>query len=676
MGRRTRRWSPAPPPLVISEIRVRLSMLPTRAVLGALLSVALIGAAVASFAADPTAGCSFTDPAGDSAVGPAAGDDDLDIVRVGFSSDATTFYASVQLKKLKVTGPDNYPGDDFELDFTYNKKSIQMGATRVPNPDGSGNLKSSNYAIVDGTNSASSAPSLKATYNLTTSVFTTQVSLADLAKLGGAPSAGAVLTGLGATAYAYLGTPEETADTATSPKGAAFAIGGSSCDGTASGGPAPAPSASATSPAAATASPTASASGSAAPSGTPNPSVSAGPGGGGAADGPVPGCVDITDPKGDAQPNATNPGAPTPNDPDLDILAVNFQTEPQTIKGYLKIDKLGTAPQVGNGHRFDVMFNVGAKSVEVYAGQPDAVAANANAALVAAGQSAPAAGGVRIAGTYNASIKTSAVFDVKNSRVVLSVDRPTLEKALAATVPDGTVVKATAGHSRNFTPTAGSVLADTAQAAKAEEQVYTVGDNRCFQASSTPPAAASGGATITFTAPSRVQSSDTEAVTATLKDDKGAPMAGKRVTAQVGSGPVAAGTTNTSGQVRLAARVSDPAGSRLLLIRYPGDPSGAGAAQARTSINVVAEVSKIAYRSTGAGTTRTFTITLTDDDAPTKHPYAGSTVTFGFSGKTVKATTDRLGRASVQAKPGAHIDVRYAGRSGYVRAGTARTVVA
>jgi hypothetical protein len=153
-------------------------------------------------------------------------------------------------------------------------------------------------------------------------------------------------------------------------------------------------------------------------------------------------------------------------------------------------------------------------------------------------------------------------------------------------------------------------------------------------------------------------------------------MAGKRVTAQAGSGPVAAGTTNASGQVRLLARVTDPAGSRLLLVRYPGDPGGGGAVQARHSIYVVAEVSKIAYRSTGAGATRTFTITLTDDDAPTKHPYAGSTVTFGFSGRTVKATTDRFGRASVQAQQGAHIDIRYPGRGSYVRAATARTVVA
>jgi hypothetical protein len=119
----------------------------------------------------------------------------------------------------------------------------------------------------------------------------------------------------------------------------------------------------------------------------------------------------------------------------------------------------------------------------------------------------------------------------------------------------------------------------------------------------------------------------------------------------------------------------DAAGSRTLLVSYAGDASGAGAAQVRRSIAVVAEVSKIAYRSSGTGSVHTFTITLTDDDSPSRHPYAGALVTFGYSGKTVSVRTDSAGRASVQAKPGAHIDVRYGGRSGYVRPATARTVV-
>jgi hypothetical protein len=112
----------------------------------------------------------------------------------------------------------------------------------------------------------------------------------------------------------------------------------------------------------------------------------------------------------------------------------------------------------------------------------------------------------------------------------------------------------------------------------------------------------------------------------------------------------------------------------VLSVRAPGDADGSGKAEARTSINVVAEVSKIAYRSSGTGSTRTFTITLTDDDAR-RNPFAGALVKFAYSGKSVSVRTDSAGRASVKAGAGAQINVSYAGRSGYVRPATARTTV-
>lgn len=662
---------------------MRSSLLPRRAVLGAVLSVSLVGAGLAAFAADPTAGCSFTDPAGDSSIpnGNGASDDDLDLLTLGYSTNSTSLLLSAKLKKLTGSGPDLFAGDDYEFDFTVNKKVFEVGATRIGDPRGGPPLDVTAYVYVDGTEKA--ATSLKAVYDVKASVVEVSISSTDLSKLAGVPIDGAPLTALSVFSFAYTGGPERQADVAKPAAPVTWTYGAAACDG---GTAAPAPSTGASPSASASAAPSSSASPAASSSASPAASGSASPAGSGApaapvADGPTPGCADITDPKGDASPNATNPGAPTPNDPDLDILAVNFQTEPETLKAYLKIDKLGTKPASGNGHRFNAKFTAGTKTVEVYGGQPDAVASGANGVLVPAtgsipsglpvGPSAPAAGGVRIGGTYNATIKTSAVFDVKNSRVVLAIDRATLDKALGTPLADGTVVKATSAGSAVYSPTGGNIPADTAQAAKPEEQVYAIGDNKCFAA-----VAASGGTpTVTVSAPARVQTSDRAPVALTFTDSSGKPVAGAAVTARIGAGPISRATTDSGGRASFAVAVVDAAGRRNVLVSYAGDASGAGAFQVRRDIAVLAEVSKIAYRSSGTGSVHTFTITLTDDDSPSRHPYAGAVVTFAYSGKRVSVRTNSLGRASVQAKPGARVDVSYGGRSGFVRPATARTIV-
>jgi len=651
-----------------------------RALVAAVLAGAVGGTSLIALAADPTLGCSFTDPAGDSAVEgiPGSGDDDLDILTVGFSSTAEKALFSAKLKKLKNSGPDDYLGDDFEFGFTLNGKEFQVGGTRVGDPNGGPPLRSSRYAFVNGTNMASSAPSLAVTYDLKTSIVETSLSLVDLSKLAGASAQGAVASKLGMVAYAYHGGPESVADEATG-KAATYAFGDRGCDGAggsapASGGAAsPSPSGGSSPAPSGSASPAPSGSASPAPSGSasPGPSPSGSPGGtpDSGASGPTPGCADITDPKGDAQPNATNPGAPTPNDPDLDILAVNFQTEPETLKAYLKIDKLGARPAAGNGHRFNATFTVNGKIVEVYAGQPDSVASGANAALLAAGQGAPAAGGVRIAGTYNPKVKTSAVFDIKASRVVLAIDRATLDAALGTPASEGSMLTATQAVSRIFTPTAGSVPADTAQAVKADEQVYTVGDNRCFVA----VAASAGTPTLTVSVPPRVQTSDPARVGVTLTDGAGKPIAGQAVTARIGRGPLTTAKTDAGGRALLRPSVIDAAGARILVVRYAGGADGANAIEQRKTTIVVAEVSRITHRTVRTGPTRAFTITLTDDDVPA-HPYAGATVTFEFDGRKVSAVTNRNGQATITVRP-TRIDIRYAGRTGFVRPAYARAIV-
>lgn len=638
---------------------MRPILLRRRALVGAVLSTALITAGFAALAADASAGCSFPDPAGDSAVDgvPGTGDDDVDITAVGFSGANDALTAAAKVVALTAYGPANYPGDDFEFTFTTNKKVFLLGAYRDFNPTGDAIVTP--YVYVNGTQV--SAASLKPVYDVKASTFSISISYADLSKLAGAPAAGASLSALGLTAYVNFNGPERVADKAA-PKEASttYAVGASGCGGaapaasptagsSASATPAATPSApaSATPSASASASPAASASSSASASASGSPS----PGG---AETPAAGCSTYTDPKGDS--NAAIGPAGFGNDPDLDILSVTFKTTPEVLSAYIKVDKLAAKPsgQQFSGHKFDFGFTHNGKAIVLAA-------------------SATGTGTGTVGGTANADLKPKAVFDIPSSQVIISIDRASIEKAGGAPLPDGTVITKTSARSTAVIATGGQSVADTAVGATPEQQTYTVGDNRCFPASASP-GSGTGAARLTVSAPARVQSSDVEVVAATLKDSSGAPLAGKRVTAQVGSGAVVSGTTGSSGQVRLLPRVTDPAGRRVLSVRYAGDASGTGNAQVRLSITVVAEVSKIASTSTGAGSLRTFTITLTDDDSP-RHPYVGAAVTFAYSGKTVKVSTNRYGRASVQAKPGARIDVRYPGRPGYVSPATARTIV-
>jgi hypothetical protein len=415
---------------------VRLPSLPRRAVLGAVLSASLIGGGLAvAFAADPTLGCSFKDPAGDSSLPgqDGSGDKDLDLVTVGYTTNATSLLVSAKVAALTESGPDLFPGDDFEFDFTVNKKVFQVGTTRVGDPTGLAGSQISPYVMVDGTDVTPA--SAKSTYDTKTSVVEVSVATADLDKLAGAPMSGATLSALGAISYAYTGGPERQADAAKPTGTVTWTYGASSCSGAA-----PAPSGSA----------------SPAPSGSPS--------------------------------------------------------------------------------------------------------------------------------------------------------------------------------------------SDTATA------------------------------TITIAAPARIQTSDPEPVTATLKDGSGQPMAGKRITAQVGAGKAVAGTTNSAGQVKLRPVVIDKAGTRALVVRYAGAAGGSGKAESRKAITVLAEVARLATKSSGTGSTRTFTITLTDDDA-VRHPYANAKVTVSYSGRSVTVTTNSSGQASLKIRVGTHVDLRYAGRAGYVQAATARTVV-
>lgn len=66
---------------------------------------------------------------------------------------------------------------------------------------------------------------------------------------------------------------------------------------------------------------------------------------------PKAGCFDITDPTGDASFDGQ-----TPNDPDLDITGVAFDTTATDFRVYIKVAQLAAGPQLADGHRYSIYF--------------------------------------------------------------------------------------------------------------------------------------------------------------------------------------------------------------------------------------------------------------------------------------------------------------------------------
>lgn len=380
-----------------------------------------------------------------------------------------------------------------------------------------------------------------------------------------------------------------------------------------------------------------------------------------------------TDPAGDA--GLGDPAtAPATGDDDLDLVGITHSVDAGSFTTSFKVVELyADGPSFAAGDRFVASFTVAKKAVTVTAERDfSGVGVTKGSATV---------GGTAV------TFPVKVVEDVPGKTISAVMAAADLEKA-AGTPLSGQPFSAMSAVSRaiypsNAGPNSGALWDSATAPATA---AYTFGSSCSGGAapapagsSPAPSSSASPGsdtatATITISAPARIHTSDPEPTLVTLKDGNGQPQSGKRITAQVGSGKAVAGTTNSSGQVRLSPIVIDRAGTRALVVRYAGDASGAGKAEKRQNVTVLAEVSKIATRSSGTGSTRAFTITLTDDDA-TRHPYGGAKLTVGYSGKSVTVTTDRNGRATLQLRAGTHVDIRYAGKPGYVAVGTARTVV-
>jgi hypothetical protein len=640
---------------------VTTSHLPRRAVVGAVLAVAMIGGGlVAAFADDAPAaagGCpaTYTDPAGDSGLldpstNPAVGDDDLDLVAITHSVDGGVFTTAFKVAKLDPAGPLYAAGDRFAASFTVAKKAVTVDAER----DFSGAGDTNGSVTVDG--AAVTVP-VKIVEDDKASRLSALIAVADLEKAVGAPLTGEAFSAMSAEArgfYPSNATPSLGVlwDDATAPATAAYAFGGGCGGGDTPAAPAPAPSASpSTEP-------------SAQPS--PQPSASPAPGGVPASGGlPAADCFTAKDPKGDAMLRAVN-GLPVdvaaPNDPDLDVTSLTLGTDAKNLKAYIKVDKLGDAPAYSDGHRFYVSFTFNKHSFTMagssFANGEGAFRDGLNSTGQVAASTQLAVDGTtsstdpgRFTGPGPGFVPSGLkfTFDVKNSLVIASLPLADLEKYGKA--PSSGAVLSSVYASGNSDYVASAIIVDTvpdgATGSAPGKLTYTMGDNHCFA----PPAPPLSNLGVT-----KAQYGDVAVVAAKLVDAAGAAVAGKTVTFSLGASK-ASGVTGADGVAKASMVVKDKAGKRSLAITSDSTT---------VSVPFTVSVEKTALKAAGAN--GAVTATLTDDD---RKPVVGQVITFTSGSKKVTAKTDAKGVAKAAGLPAGNVKVTYPGATGmYAAAST------
>lgn len=611
------------------------------------VAAAVLGAVLVPLSASAADCASWTDKKGDATTDESGiallGDSQLDIVAAALGTVGKDLVGTITTDGLGNSSSD--AGDEFGFRFMVGGNDVQLYVDRTAPLGQKVDVSAGYYNYTTRKGGEATA-----TFDVKNKTVRIVGPLAELEKAVGKKVDGLPLTELRAETYNQLTipglgtiTPAKYDEAATPLKpvvGAACTLAGP--PGPAGGdepegGASPGPSGGASPGASPAASAKPSAAASPAPSGSAAPSPAASPSPTGPPPPPEPevpvpakGCVGSADKAGDS--NAAVGPLGAGNDPDLDIISVTGRTTETELAGHLGITKLGKSPSKTGftGHRFEYEFEVGDKTV----------------ALSATGTGK---GTGRVDGAASPDLVVTAVFDLPSSQVVLTVERAGLQKALGAPVPDTAVLTEVAARSYARTPATESV-ADRASAEDPARGRYTVGDNTCFRP------------LLSVTSPGRVQTSDIAVVSVALATSDGRIADGQKVTGRVGEGRAVGATTDAQGTATLFVPVTDAAGVHDLVVRSHG---AAGEGELVTPVEVVVERTLLTARTTGTGSARTVTATLTDDDARPRG-LSGQRVTFTFGGRTVAATTDRAGRASASVPVGSTVEVAFAGRRGFL----------
>lgn len=578
----------------------------TLALLG--LTVALGGgvAVLPTDAAGPAC-VTYGDPAGDGKLTvavPAAGsqtvdsDDDLDILGLTLNNTKTELIANIEVKKL-AANPAKAPGHGFTFGYTFNERKFLHSFYKYGQSAGDQAAAGANITYSSSVNGTTRAIPVSAAFDAAKNLVTLKVKLADLEPWAFAPAFNAQLTALNAASATDYFATAETYDTLTATESSYRVRYGCGDDVVDIGTP-------------------------------PKPPVKNAPD-----VAPRAGCYTADDKKGDGTPTVQGPVAAS-NEPDLDIVGFAVNTTASDIKGWIQVDKLGDKPANFVGDRFELLFGFEGKTYTLAGGR------------VTVGQEVTAdQTRGQLNGTTNANLKPTVAFDKAKNLVSIAISRAKLEQVHGGPIPLGSIFTGVQARTWGIQP-ALQFPADTAT--NAADTKYTVGYSRCFL----PPGAvltASGGT------PS-VQYGDTVQLSAKLADDDGTVLSGKTVTFTLG-GRSANATTNGSGVATASLVNTVTAGAGAYTVSFAGD-SSTGPGSATLPITIREEVTKLTLSVAKAGSSRTVTATLKDDDGK---PVAGETVTWTINGKAAgSGKTDSLGRVVLRtAKPTQTVVAKYAG---------------
>lgn len=372
------------------------------------------------------------------------------------------------------------------------------------------------------------------------------------------------------------------------------------------------PTATATSSESATPTATATTTATATPTGTPT----SGPDADGLLSQPRTGCVQFTDPAGDATTNPVSGAVGDPDD-DLDIINVVYKTTSTALQVFVKETKLDQAPTSTGGfiydtHSFSTGFTLGGKVITLTAGATGPATAT-------------------VGGAASTALKPTATFDIGHSNIVFSVSRAELSTLIGQDVlgASATALSASSAAESSFgLPSMDADDAAPASTAPAAQKTYVVGDNNCFR----PPAGV-----LTIGGPLKGVYTDLSTVTATIKDADGKPVAGAPIRLQLTGVPAQTRAANANGLATFTFVTPGPDGMKALTATFAGAP-GVGGAVSTAYFAVRAESTLIkAVSSRGA-----VTATLTDNE---HQPIAYQTLVFTVGKKVTKIRTNAKGVA-------------------------------
>jgi hypothetical protein len=360
-------------------------------------------------------------------------------------------------------------------------------------------------------------------------------------------------------------------------------------------------------------------------------------------------------------PNVADPRGSVPG---LDIRGVTFRVTSTKVYAFMSLDDIpATLRDTDSAYGYIMWFNRGSKVArfdQVYVNPTHAAQGWApTSGYPIASVGSTQAGGVALKDV------TGGVDATKNVAWV-SVGRATFDTALGEPLVDGETLTAIAARTELWEPdsdTLPGVLRRPADHldATGPAATWNVGDDGCFAPSKVTVSSAA------------VQYGDAVALTATLTDDADKPLADRTVTFTVPGEGTRTLTTDSAGVVKVSLPAAPAAQAYKITVTYAGDDL-AGPGVGTGTLTVRTETVKIApLKVTKAGTSRTVTATLTEDDP---RAFAKQPVAWYVNGKKVATTsTDASGRAVFKAaKPGQKVQARYAGAAGRYAAASSNTV--